>query len=373
MNNKNNAISVSQLNNYIKAVFESEEMLKNVFVVGDIEAIQVKPSGVFFSLKDAESTISCSCFGRNPLGAVKNGDKVVVCGSVSYWNKAGKISFIVRSVETFGLGALFLQFEELKKKLAAEGLFDEARKKPLPQKILRIGVVSSKTGAVIRDIASVARRRNPLVSIVLYNVQVQGEGAEKQIAEGINFFSDYENKVDVVIVARGGGSADDLKAFNTELVARAAFASSIPLVSAVGHETDFTLIDFIADLRAPTPSAAAELVVPELITAKEKAINLYRRLRAAILNKLTLNKNEIINNYKTAKNLIKNKLSQNETALKNALDLVSAKNPLEVLKSGYAKILDGKTAENISVDDNLRVMLYNAIIETKVKKVNKNG
>ena len=287
------AITVSQLNNYIKQVFEAEEMLHNVEVVGEIDGMNVRGTAVYFSLKDKDAVVSCVCYHAGKMQGVKNGAQVVVRGTVTYWNKVGKISFTVHSCEAFGLGALFLKFEELKKKLEAEGLFGV--KKPLPAEVRRIGVVTSKSGAVLQDIIKVAHRRNPNVDIVLYPVAVQGDGADKQVCEGIDYFA--KGSVDVIIVARGGGSKEDLSAFNSECVARAVFASKVAVVSAVGHETDWTLIDLVSDLRAATPSAAAEMIVREVTTQRAHVISLWRQIKMLIESKMSAQRSRILAAY----------------------------------------------------------------------------
>ncbi len=255
-----NAISVTQVNNYIKSIFDAESILHNIYVYGEIGAYKVTNGIAYFNLKDENSLISCVLFGANNFPTFDVGDQVVVCGSVGYYAKGGKLNLNAVSIERFGIGLLYQKFLELKAELETLGYFDEERKKPIPARVKRIGVVTSQTGAVIRDIIDVTTRRNDSVDIVLYPVKVQGIGAEKEIASGIDFFSEYD-KIDVIIVARGGGSLEDLQPYNTKTVADAVYRCSKPVVSAVGHETDYTIIDFVSDLRAPTPSAAAELVV----------------------------------------------------------------------------------------------------------------
>ena len=253
-------LSIAQINSYIKKIFEAEVLLQNIYVYGEISSYNVSNGIAYFNLKDESNLLSCVLFGANKFVAPSVGDMVLVRGSVSYYAKGGRLSFQATHIEPYGKGLLYEQFIQLKNKLEQQGYFDLERKKPIPKRVRKIGVVTSATGAVIQDIVNVSVRRNDGVSIVLYPVKVQGVGAENEIAKGIAFFNDYED-VDCVIVARGGGSLEDLQPFNTELVANATFACNKPIVSAVGHETDFTIIDFVSDLRAPTPSAAAELVV----------------------------------------------------------------------------------------------------------------
>jgi exodeoxyribonuclease VII large subunit len=254
--------SISELSREIKDLLERQ--YKDVWVTGEVSNFRPAASGhLYFTLKDATAQLRAVCF-RNQARYLKfkpqDGIAVIARGHLSVYEARGEYQLYVEYLEPAGLGALQLAFEQLKQKLAAEGLFDTARKKPLPVLPRTIGVVTSPTGAVIRDILRVLRRRFRNMSVLLYPVKVQGEGAAEEIVEGVTFFN-REQSVEVIIVARGGGSLEDLWAFNEEVVARAIAASGIPVISAVGHETDFTIADFVADLRAPTPSAAAELVV----------------------------------------------------------------------------------------------------------------
>jgi len=254
--------SISELSREIKDLLERQ--YKNVWVTGEVSNFRPAASGhLYFTLKDATAQLRAVCF-RNQARYLKfkpqDGIAVIARGHLSVYEARGEYQLYVEYLEPAGLGALQLAFEQLKQKLAAEGLFETARKKPLPVLPRTIGVVTSSTGAVIRDILRVLRRRFRNMSVLLYPVKVQGEGAAEEIVDGLKYFNREQN-AEVIIVARGGGSLEDLWAFNEEVVARAIAASGIPVISAVGHETDFTIADFVADLRAPTPSAAAELVV----------------------------------------------------------------------------------------------------------------
>ncbi len=275
-------LSVTQLNNYIKSVFVAEEMLHNVLLTGEVSGASVRGSGVWFTLRDREASIPCVCWDQSRC-KVKNGDQVTVRGTVDYWHKAGKINFNVHALVKTGAGDLLEQLKALTEKLKSEGLFD--KKKAMPDKVKRIGVVSSRYGAVIHDIMNVTGRRNPTVDIVLYPAAVQGESAAREICVGITYFNRVKN-VDLIIVARGGGSNEDLSCFNTEAVARAVAGSELPIVAAVGHETDFTLVDYVADLRAPTPSAAAEMVIPEVVSQKDVVLCLWSQIKYAITSRL---------------------------------------------------------------------------------------
>lgn len=253
------AISVSQLGNYIKNIFDAEELLHNIPVVGEVFGVSLSRNVIYFSLKDENATLQCVCFYPALADLIEEGAKIIATGSPNYYVKGGRLNFNVVKVEKAGIGKLYEEFLKMKEKLEKEGLFDIAHKKSMPENIRRIGVITSREGAVIQDIKNVAWRRNPSLDIVLFNTKVQGKDAEKEIAHAIDLMSEYDG-IDVIMVARGGGSLEDLSAYNTEIVARATYYCQKPIVSAVGHETDFTIIDFVSDLRAPTPSAGAELL-----------------------------------------------------------------------------------------------------------------
>ncbi len=258
-------ISVAQLNRYVSALLEQDERLNPVLVKGEISGFKSYSSGhLYFTLKDDEAAVSCVMF-KGQAAKLKfkpsDGLKVILTAKASLYDRDGRFQLYVSEMAADGLGDLYLAFEQLKKRLAEEGLFDAAKKKKIPLLPKSIGVVTSPSGAVIRDIIQVLSRRFPNFCLKLIPVQVQGEGAASSIAQAIRRFNQLLN-VDVIIVGRGGGSMEDLWAFNEEIVARAVYDSIIPVISAVGHETDFTICDFVADLRAPTPSAAAELAIP---------------------------------------------------------------------------------------------------------------
>ncbi len=354
------AISVSQYNEHIKNIFDVEELLHNIKIVGEVFGISTSRNVIYFSLKDENSAISCVCFYGELFDEIKEGDKVTVTGSPNYYMKSGKLSFNVTKFEKAEKGNLFQKFIELKNQLEKEGLFLEDHKKPMPKEIKRIGVITSKEGAVIHDIINVATRRNPSIDILYFPVKVQGKGAENEIALAIQKLSSYK-EIDVIVVARGGGSLEDLWAYNTEIVARATYNCEKPIVSAVGHETDFTIIDFVSDLRAPTPSAAAELLTVDTGSRKEKLSTLFTNFNNTLkrfsknleqetssLSKAFLG---VMTNYVQAKDY---ELGLLDNSLKN-LD------PLAVLKRGYAKLeQNGNMVDKIgSVDlkSNLEVFL----------------
>ena len=256
--------TVKEINHYIKNILDNDVILSNLYIKGEISNYKLHSSGhAYFTLKDHDSKMKCVMF-KGSAGKLKfmpeDGMAVVIQGYLSVYERDGNYQLYATDMIPEGIGALYKAYEQLKVKLAALGYFEEATKKPLPFLPKTVGIVTSGTGAAVRDIISIIRRRNTMVNIILYPVQVQGEGAAKEIAQGIEYFN-IHNNADVIIIGRGGGSIEELWAFNEEVTANAIVHSKIPIVSAVGHETDFTIADFVADLRAATPSAAAELVV----------------------------------------------------------------------------------------------------------------
>lgn len=383
------AISVTQLSMYIKQIFDAEELLFNINVVGEISGISIVRGVVYFTLKDENASLSCVCFNMSSFD-FKNGDSVIVTGTPKYYVKGGKLNFNVIKVVKNGVGDLYQQFLELKSKLEKLGYFDTQRKKPLPNNIKRIGVVTSKEGAVIQDIINVRNRRNPYIDIVLYPVRVQGINAEKTIAEGIKFFNNYD--VDLIIVARGGGSFEDLQPFNTETVANAIYESNKFVLSAVGHETDFTICDFVSDLRAPTPSVASELCCANVEERKQNYLREITRLKNAIYN-LFIDKNEqlkdlvqsIIDSFETNNNdnadtlidyinRLKNFASVDLLAKSHKLDLITSKiqklDPNEILKLGYSVVKSKdkiiSSVSDVSVNDNIFITLKDGELKATV-------
>ena len=286
-------ITVSRLNAYVKAIIDNDELLNNVYIKGEISNLKKHYTGhYYFTLKDKDSLIKCVMFKSYTSYLnfdVEDGMNVVILGTVAVYERDGIYQIYAKGMELDGVGDLYAAYEKLKAKLEVEGLFDQKYKKKIPYLPKEIGVVTSKTGAVIRDIINVTTRRYPMVHIKLYPASVQGKGAAETIVKGIEYFNKVKN-VDLIIVARGGGSLEDLWPFNEEITARAIFDSEIPIISAVGHETDFTIADFVADLRAPTPSAAAELAVPDVYELKQKINNYKNRYRLALKKKIELMK-----------------------------------------------------------------------------------
>lgn len=384
------AISVTQLNGYIKNIFDNEELLHNISVVGEVFGVSFTRNVVYFSLKDENSTMPCVCFYPAYADKIKESELVTITGSPNFYTKAGKLNFNVIKVETVGIGKLFEEFLKLKEKLEKEGLFDQLHKKPLPKEIKRIGVITSREGAVIQDIKNVAWRRDPSVDIVLYNTKVQGNGADKEIAMAIEKMSNYKD-IDVIVVARGGGSMEDLAAYNSEIIARATYNCIKPIVSAVGHETDFTIIDFVSDLRAPTPSAAAEILTIDIKEKKENTLALIENFNRSMIIYLNDHLYNWQNNTVSLVNKFEKMLLKEKTTLNNRLSRLSHSSenflnekiyqlginennikrldPRQILKQGYAKIEQKNKNINaksdLSFEDNFSIIFSDGQIEAK--------
>ena len=280
-----NVYSVGQVNAYIKAMFTQDYVLKRIYVKGEISNCKYHTSGhIYFSLKDESGTIACVMFASARKGlafSMRNGQQVIVLGNVSVYERDGRYQLYANEIILDGAGLLYEKFEALKRELAEMGMFASEYKQPIPRFIRRLGVVTAPTGAAVRDIIQISKRRNPGIEIILYPALVQGEGAAESVARGIRMLDAYG--VDVMIVGRGGGSIEDLWAFNEEITARAIFNCRTPIISAVGHETDTTIADYVADLRAPTPSAAAELAVADLRAVQKELDRQEQQLREAML------------------------------------------------------------------------------------------
>ena len=284
-----NVYTVRQVNSYIKNMFNQDFMLNRIYVKGEVSNCKYHTSGhIYFSLKDESGTIACIMFAGSRSGLsfrMQEGQQVIVLGYISVYERDGRYQLYAREIVRDGAGALYEKFEALKKELAEMGMFAPEYKQPIPLYVRTVGIVTAPTGAAVRDIINIAKRRNPFVQLILYPALVQGEGAAQSIVRGIQALE--KQGVDVIIAGRGGGSMEDLWAFNEECVARAVFECSVPVISAVGHETDTTIIDFVADLRAPTPSAAAELAVYEYRAAREQ-MEVYRNaMKKAAAVKIT--------------------------------------------------------------------------------------
>ena len=374
MKYENMAITVSELNSYIKDKIAEDEFLNNILVKGEISNFKNHYTGhMYFTLKDEKSLIKCIMFktyAQKLDFMPKDGMKVFVLGGVSVFERDGIYQIYVKAMQEDGVGALYKRFEELKRKLELQGYFDINHKKKIPLFPKTIGVLTSQTGSVIRDIINVSTRRNPNVRIRLLPVPVQGEDAAGKIAEGIQFMN--KNKLaDVIILARGGGSLEDLWPFNEEIVANEIYNSEIPIISAVGHETDFTISDFTADLRAPTPSAAAELAVPDVFELKQKIQGFQNRLRLSLSKKYEMQKLRlekcmasyifkdpyriitdrylIIDKYvKELETIIQNKRQNEKERYVKLVAKLDALSPLKTLTRGYSIIeSDGKIVKSV--------------------------
>ena len=392
-----NVLSVSELNNFIKSMFDGNRLLNSVHVRGEISNFTNHRSGHFyFSLKDEGGQIKAVMFRSSAMKLKfipENGMKVTVFGSISVFPRDGVYQMYAASMQPDGVGALYLAYEQMKAKLEAEGLFDEAHKKPLPKFPDRVGVITSPTGAAIRDIINVLGRRYPLATVYIYPALVQGDGAARTLIDGIDYF-DKSGLVDTVIIGRGGGSIEDLWEFNNEALARRIFACSVPVISAVGHETDFTICDFVSDMRAPTPSAAAELAVPDirelsvtvdvisdrldraLTRATERARSRLARLTdtraiadfTSVTEALAVRVNEL---YRSATNSYESVLAEKRLAFLTNVGKLEALNPLSVMSRGYSVTQkNGKTVSDISdvsVGDVITVRLKDGKINATVE------
>ena len=390
------AISVTELNSYIKNKIADDEYLNNVLIKGEISNFKNHYTGhMYFTLKDENSLIKCVMFKTyaQKLGFMpKDGMKVFVLGGVSVFERDGVYQIYVKVMQEDGVGILYKKYEELKQRLEEEGYFDEEHKKRIPQMPKIIGVLTSQTGSVIRDIINVSTRRNPNVNIRLFPVPVQGEGAAEKIAEGIKFMN--ENKLaDVLILARGGGSLEDLWPFNEEIVAHAIYNSEIPIISAVGHETDFSISDFVADLRAPTPSAAAELAVPDIYEVKQKINTYQNRLRLTLIKKVEIMKlryekcmssrvfkeplRNINDNYlkidayiKRLENSIKTKQKEEKTKYIELISKLDTLSPLKTLTRGYSLVEENdkiiKSAKDVKTGDKINIRFVDGTKQAEI-------
>lgn len=365
------ALDVSEVNSYVKRILTNDAVLYNLKVKGEISNFKVHSSkNVYLTLKDKSSKINCVIFKNNYDSSLnlEDGMKVIATGYISVYERDGSYQLYIENVELDGLGNLYIEFLKLKEKLGKEGLFDYIHKKPIPKMPKNIGIITSETGAVIKDIINVVKRRYPKVNIKLYSVSVQGKNSSEQICEGIKFFNNANN-VDTIILGRGGGSIEELWSFNEESVAREIFSSQIPIISAVGHETDFTIADFVADMRAPTPSAAAEIATPKLEDLLYKLKNSKDRLDKALINQSKLDKNKLNNVYDRLNTIVKsyiirdkiiqidiiydkitNEINDVVKLKKGSLDssgsLLHSLSPLATLDRGYSIVQKDKTTIN---------------------------
>ena len=391
------AYSVTEINQYIKNLFMRDRILSSIYIKGEVSNCKYHTSGhIYFTLKDAQGQLACVMFAGQRKGLsfkLEEGQSVVVYGSVNVYERDGKYQLYASEIVLDGQGKLYERFEKLKKQLEEEGLFDRTHKKPIPQYPTKVGIVTASTGAAIQDIINISRRRNPYVQLILYPALVQGQGSAESVAKGIKALDLLG--VDTIIVGRGGGSIEDLWAFNEELLARAIYDCKTPIISAVGHETDITIADFVSDLRAPTPSAAAELAVNDYL-AFQGAIRDYKR-------KLTRELQQRLNQYRSRTNQLKlrlfyaspvyqikqkrqyliemeqklgQRMNQKLKEKRHRLELLIARldglSPLSKLSKGYALIVGEdnvpiQTIKKVKKNELLTVSLLDGDVKTRVE------
>ena len=397
--NRGQVYSVSAINQFIKNMFSREYALSVVFVKGEISNCKYHSSGhIYFTLKDAASAIACVMFAGDRRGLsfrLTDGQEVIIGGTVSVYERDGRYQLYAKKITLAGDGILYEKYEQLKKKLEQQGYFEESNKKPIPRYVKRVGIVTAQTGAAIQDIRQICNRRNPDVQLILYPAQVQGEGAADTIIEGIRTLDQLG--VDVIIVGRGGGSIEDLWAFNEEKTALAIYECTTPVVSAVGHETDTTIADYVADLRAPTPSAAAELVVYDVRRVIEELSSYKGRLIRDIFDRIDMARQELehrerrLKMYNPARQVTEKRqyVADMEDKLVRAMDrLMEEKkyllkfwagrldgmSPLKRLESGFAFCSepDGAVIDSVTKvcpGDDIDVVLADGTIQAEVKSV----
>jgi len=397
---ENFVLTVTALNRYVKSLLDSDRNLQNVYVKGEISNFKAGGAGghYYMTIKDENSRIRAAMF-KNANSRLKfmpeDNMSVIIRGRISLYEQGGEYQLIIDDMQPDGAGALAAAFEQLKKKLEAEGLFDSSHKKTLPKFPCRIGVVTSASGAAVRDIINVLSRRFPSAEIIICPVTVQGDTAAPEIANAIKYLND-KKAADVIITGRGGGSIEDLWAFNEEIVARAVYASEIPVISAVGHETDFTICDFVADLRAPTPSAAAELAVPDSRELIDYIGSLRRNMHSASLGKIAVNRTRLealsgileknspqntIENYnmrcdnvfERLNNAVSRYFEKSRMGLDNLILRLDAVSPLKIMQKGYGVALKDnsiiKSASQVNPGEEITLRMYDGKINCEVKEV----
>lgn len=402
MDNSKMILSVTQINEYIRALLAQDDVLSMIMVRGEISNLTFHRSGhIYFTLKDESSVLKAVMFrssAQRVRFALQEGMNIIVSGRISVYPQSGQYQLYAEDIQPDGIGALYIAYEQIKERLAKEGLFDAARKKPIPKYPNTVGIITSPTGAAIHDMINVISRRFPMTKILLYPALVQGDNAYRSLISGVQYFNN-EQAVDVIIIGRGGGSMEDLWAFNNVDLAYAIANSKIPTISAVGHESDFTICDFVADLRAPTPSAAAELAVPDTITVRnllrsyissaEKSIisdiQKYRNLlRLISSSRVLISKEDLLNEYRMKLDLVSDKLDNGINTLINnrkyEFDILTTKlnaiSPLNTLKRGYTIALneDGRavsSVDNINTNQKLYISFADGSISATVNEINK--
>ena len=394
-------LSVGEVNNYVKKLVENDFILKNLNVKGEISNLKFHSSGhIYFSLKDENSKVNCIMFKNNAVNLdfrLEEGMKVEIKARLGVYNKEGTYQLYCENIKKAGIGELFEEFHKLKKELSEEGIFDEKYKRALPKFPKRIGIITARTGAAVRDIINVIQRRNKSLDIILYPAKVQGENAADSIIEGIRYFNN-EKSVDVIILGRGGGSIEELWAFNNRDLAYEIFNSRIPTVSAVGHEVDFTISDFVSDMRAPTPSAAGELVSPSLQEMINDLVNKKEFLHRAIDRRFLNAKRDVdllhkglkgnnpkhiiekrikeVNSLEEKLNFLgKRKIDKAKDELIALNSILQTLNPLNTLGRGYSVIMDkeGKVINEVSElkkNDMVKVIMKDGSVNIDIKIIN---
>ena len=397
-------LSVTQINEYIRSLINQDEVLSMITVRGEISNLTIHRSGhIYFTLKDEGSVLKAVLFRSSAQKikfALKEGMGVIVYGRVSVYAPSGQYQLYAENIQPDGIGALYLAYEQIKQRLANEGLFDSNRKKPLPQFPSNIGIVTSPTGAAIHDMINVMSRRYPIAKLTLYPSLVQGENAYKSIISGIRYFNETKS-VDIIIIGRGGGSLEDLWAFNSVELAYAIADSEIPIISAVGHESDFTIADFVADLRAPTPSAAAELAVPDALSVRNtikfnlssiekstlaKITQAKQRLAMLASSGVLTSKLNILDSYRMNLTILSDKLDSSiESIISNkkfSFSISAAKlnsiSPLNTLSRGYAIVQNNcgtalSSIKDFNNGDEIAVHLADGNLKATVTKIHHNG
>ena len=404
MENSRMILSVTQINEYIRALLAQDEVLSMICVRGEISNLTMHRSGhIYFTLKDETSVLKSVMFrssAQRVKFALKEGMNVIVYGRISLYTPSGQYQLYAEDIQPDGIGALYIAYEQIKEKLQKEGLFDQSRKRPIPTIPSTVGIITSPTGAAIHDMINVMGRRFPLTKLLLFPALVQGDSAYLTLIAGIEYFNATKS-ADVIIIGRGGGSMEDLWAFNNVELAYAIANSEIPVISAVGHESDFTICDFVADLRAPTPSAAAELAVPNALNVKnelkndilgvEKALiskiqNYRKHLNMLSSTRVLTSREGLLDEYKMKINLISDKLDSRLNDVikdkKHSYGVLCAKlnsiSPLNTLSRGYAIVQNGdgqaiSNVDDIEIEQNITVSLQNGNFSATVMQINKNG
>ena len=395
---KNNAFSVSKVTSYIKNMFDQDFMLGRIFVTGEVSNCKYHSSGhIYFTLKDDKASLMCVMFSSKRAGLdfeLKDGDKIITEGNISVYESRGSYQLYVNSIKKEGFGELYEKVEALKRELEEMGMFDELYKKPIPRFALKVGVVTSPTGAVIQDIINVSNRRNPYVSLILCPALVQGEGAIESIVKGIERLDAYG--VDVIIVGRGGGSIEDLWAFCSREVSYAIFNCATPVITAIGHQTDTTIADYVADLRAPTPSAAAELAVFAIDEFDEELSSIKSRLNKEINRCISLNKMRIekyragmdalsvtqkLNIQKERlekygimlKQSINSSFDEKKLKLKLFMEKLNGVSPLKQMERGFSYVESKgsslRSVNDVAIGEGIRIVLKDGIIKAVVEEI----